>query len=221
MGVKPQTQMSSVNNNTDVQEDNEISLVEILSLAETSIGSLKQILDTFDNKIYREFREIAQQISSTKSEISQLHANEMREGHIPNAGRELAAIVESTENATHQIMEAAETIMTADPSDVGNYYNTVNDNIMAIFEACSFQDITGQRISRVVETLEFIDKRVSRFAKKMGANTTDAPQVGDANYYIDEEEKQRAQRKRDLILNGPQDTRDAISQDDIDTLLDD
>ena len=35
---------------------------------------------------------------------------------------------------------------------------------MVVFEACSFQDITGQRIAKVVETLQHIEERVSRFA---------------------------------------------------------
>lgn len=229
MGLKPQAHASGPMTDFDEPHDHsetplsetekDVSLVEILSLAENSIGNLKHIIDSFDAKIYNEFREIAQQISSTRSEIAQLNASDIRQGRIPDAGRELAAVVESTEKATHRIMEAAETIMTADPSDAGTYYSTVNENILAIFEACSFQDITGQRISRVVETLEFIDKRVNRFALKMGATTQDAPQPGDTDYYIDKEEHDTAKRKHELILNGPQNEHEAITQHDIDDLL--
>ncbi len=195
----------------------EVPLIDILSLAENSIENLKNILDTFDARIYSEFREIADQISLTRTEIGQLNATEIKQGRIPEAGNELKAIIDSTEDATHKIMESAETIMTADPSDQANYYTIVNENIMTIFEACSFQDITGQRISRVVDTLEFIDKRVSRFASKMNVKY-DADQENE-EHYIDDEERQKAQRKKDLLLHGPQDDQTAVSQNEIDFML--
>ncbi|MEM7621137.1 MAG: chemotaxis protein [Pseudomonadota bacterium] len=229
MGVKPQVNVGGLSSRMSFSEESsssrhvskndEISLVEVLSLAETSIGSLKQIIETFDSKIYSEFRAIAEQISSTKAEIAQISTQDVSKGHIPDAGQELAAVVETTEEATHKIMEAAETIMTADPSDISNYYTTVNENIMTIFEACSFQDISGQRIARVVETLDFIDKRISFFAEKIGAGSIDAPKADDENYYFDEDERQRAERKKDQMIYGPQDTQDAISQNEIDNLL--
>ena len=151
---------------------------------------------------------------SPKTEIGQLNANELKQGRIPEAGEELHAIVQSTEEATNKIMEAAETIMTADPSDQGNYYNIVNDNIMAIFEACSFQDLTGQRISRVVDTLEFIDKRVSKFASNFASNDS-----GGGDHYIDDEEREKAERDKRLILNGPQNQGEAVEQNEIDEML--
>ncbi len=214
MVANPKAESDSAHETQQQGVNSDVPLTDILALAENSIENLKSILDSFDAKIYSEFREIADQINFTKTEISQLNASEMRQGRIPEAGKELHAIVESTEQATHKIMEAAETIMTADPSDQGNYYNIVNDNIMAIFEACSFQDLTGQRISRVVDTLEFIDKRVSKFANKFSSTADDASQ-----HYVDDEEREKADRNQRLILNGPQDDEHAIKQDEIDEML--
>lgn len=198
-----------------LRDKQDISLIDILSLAEVSVDSLRSTLDTIDSSIYREFREIASQISRTKSELGQLSTSDLRHERIPQAGLELHAIVEATEDATHRIMECAETIMTADPSDQATYHSIVNDNIMAIFEACSFQDITGQRISKVVETLEIIDKRVNRFAKAIGADETDI-----ISTELDEEETKREQRKKDQLLNGPAIDGSTVSQDDIDSLFD-
>jgi len=59
-------------------------------------------------------------------------------------------------------MDAAEEIMSADSSDSGAYQTAVNDACMRIFEACSFQDITGQRISKVVRTLTYIEDRLNK-----------------------------------------------------------
>ncbi len=82
---------------------------------------------------------------------------------------------------------------------------------MVIFEACSFQDLTGQRISKVVETLEHIEARVSRFAAAIGAK--DDPKGNT------KEEEKRKKRKEDLLLNGPAKTGEGVSQDDVDALL--
>ena len=47
----------------------------------------------------------------------------------------------------------------------------------AIFEACSFQDITGQRINKVIKLLDSIDERVGKLNELFGtssANVTEA-----------------------------------------------
>lgn len=195
-----------------LREKDDISLIDVLSLAETSIKSLKTFIDGLDSKIYSEFREIAEYIQNTKSEIGHLQANDLQSKHIPEAGEELSAVVTSTEEATTKIMECAEAILEADTADTEAYQQTVNDKMMVIFEACSFQDITGQRISKVVETLEHIETRVSRFAAAIGGEDSDQPAC--------EEEAKRNKRKKDLILNGPAKDGTGVSQNDIDALLD-
>ena len=81
-----------------------------------------------------------------------MRPNDLKQEKIPRAGLELEAIVASTEKATGTIMDAAEEIMSADATSE-NYVESINDACMRIFEACSFQDITGQRITKVVSTL--------------------------------------------------------------------
>ena len=189
----------------------EISLVDGLALAETSIRSMKDFVDGLDSTIYREFLEIAQYIEKTKQEIGHLQANDLKSKHIPEAGHELSEVVTATEDATTQIMECAEAILDADTSDAEAYQQLVNDKVMVIFEACSFQDLTGQRISKVVETLEYIESRVSRFACAIGAK--------DKPGSLSEKEKKKKQRQEDLLLNGPAKTGEGVSQDDVDALL--
>jgi chemotaxis protein CheZ len=194
-----------------LRKKDDISLVDVLSLAEASIHSMKSFIDSLDSKVYGEFREIVKYIQNTKSEIGHLQANDLRTNHIPEAGSELSAVVSSTEEATTKIMESAEAILDADTSDAEAYQQLVNDKVMVIFEACSFQDITGQRISKVVETLEHIESRVSRFASAIGAEDTEQPSS--------EKEDKRKKRKKDLILNGPAMDGEGVSQDDIDAHL--
>ncbi len=194
-----------------LRNKDDISLIDVLSLAETSIHSMKSFIDSLDSKIYSEFREIAEYIQNTKSEIGHLQANDLQSKHIPEAGMELSAVVTSTEEATTKIMECAEAILEADSSNTEAYKQTVNDKMMIIFEACSFQDITGQRISKVVETLEHIESRVSRFAAAIGAEDSDKP--------ANAKEEKRLKRKKEQILNGPSQEGKGVSQDDIDALL--
>src|SRR5262249_2477744 len=129
--------------------------------------SLQSFFQAMDARVYGEIREIAQYIESMRKKIGMLQVNELKNSRIPSAGQELSAIVESTEQATNTIMECAEAVMAADASDPAAYKAMVEAKMLIIFEACSFQDITGQRIAKVVETLEHIETRVGRFADVM------------------------------------------------------
>src|SRR5690606_13803564 len=88
---------------------------------------------------------------------------------------------------------------------------TVDDKMMVVFEACSFQDITGQRVAKVVETLQHIEARVTRFAEAVRVHDVAGP--------LTVEEARRAERKRRLLLNGPQAEGSGIRQTEVDSLL--
>ncbi|TYC62441.1 protein phosphatase CheZ [Rhodobacterales bacterium] len=190
--------------------EGEVSLTDVMHLAEVMSGSMFDFLSTVQPAVTEELTAISREIGRMKDEISQLRANDMTGNKIPDAGRELDAIVEATENATNTIMEAAEDIMGADTSDPAVYQELVSNKMITIFEACTFQDITGQRISKVVETLRYIDERVTSFIERLRI-----PEDLDAA--ISETDEDR--RKRELILHGPQMTGEGVSQDDIDAMM--
>jgi chemotaxis protein CheZ len=182
-------------------------LVEVLDLSQSLCDAMQAFFGSLDRSVHQEFRYIATYIARTRQEISALRPNDIKETRLPTAGAELEAIVKNTEDATHTIMSAAEAIMAADPSDFDAYQNLVSDKVMDIFQACSFQDITGQRVQKVVDTLRHIENRVARFAEVMGAQD----EVG--------EEDQRDKRKRDLLLNGPALNGPETKQHDIDAMF--
>lgn len=190
--------------------DDKVSLTDVMHLAEVMSGSMHDFLASVQPAVTEELKLIGKEIARMKQEISQLRANDMTGSKIPDAGRELDAIVEATEDATNTIMEAAEEIMGADPSDTDAYQELVSNKMISIFEACTFQDITGQRISKVVTTLNYIDERVSSFIEHLRL-----PEDLDAEL----EESDEDRRKRELILHGPQHSGEGVSQDDIDSLL--
>jgi chemotaxis protein CheZ len=141
-----------------------VTFSEVAGLAEIAVQSLQSFFDQLDASVYRELRDIAAYIEAMKQEIAALQVNELKDNRIPAAGHELGAIVKATEQATNDIMQCAEELMEAEAKDLASYKALVEAKMLVIFEACSFQDLTGQRIAKVVETLEHIEARVARFA---------------------------------------------------------
>lgn len=188
-----------------------LSLTDTIRLGASMSETLAAFMRVTEQAINAEFREIANAIQAMKVDIAGLRANELQHTHLPTAERELDAVVTATEDATNLIMESAEAIIAADASDPAAYKELVDSHVMRIFEACSFQDITGQRISKVVETLKIIDERVGRLAGRL--------KVEDAEGPASEAEAERAKRRDELLLNGPAAAGEAIAQDAVDALF--
>jgi chemotaxis protein CheZ len=188
-----------------------VTFADVIKLAEVAAQSLQSFFETMDHTVYRELHEIASYIDTMKGEIGALRPNELKDSRIPSAGQELSAIVSATEKATNAIMECAETVMAADAANCAAYKATVDEQMLVIFEACSFQDITGQRIAKVVETLQHIEERVARFAHVMKAT--------DLEGFLSDNERMRAERRERLLLHGPQREGERMAQTDIDSLL--
>ncbi|MBO0345860.1 chemotaxis protein [Roseibium limicola] len=188
----------------------DVSLNDVMHLAEVMSGSMHEVLSAVQPGVTHELQLIAGEISRMKNEITSLRANDMKTSKIPDAGRELDAIVEATESATDTIMQAAEEIMSADTSDPVAYQEFVSNKMIGIFEACTFQDITGQRISKVVATLNYIDERVSAFVEQLRI-----PE----GLEVQAEETEEERRQREQILHGPQHAGEGVSQDDIDAMM--
>jgi chemotaxis protein CheZ len=208
----------------DVASVRDPQLVKIVRLSEELVGSMKTFFSSLDRSLYGELRTIADFIAKARDEIRALRPNDLRRERLPSAGAELDAIVKDTEAATNEIMTAAEAMLACDATDLESYKRFVEQQAMAIFEACSFQDITGQRVTKVVTVLRQIEDRVGKLADSLG--------IADAEAVSEETPEEK--RKREQILNGPaiggpetkQDDIDAIfaegasaSQDDIDALF--
>ena len=184
---------------TDPEVGADLSLVDVASVTEVLIATMQAYFRSLDTTIYTEFRSLSEYITKARSEISHIMPSDAVDDKIPRAGKELEAIVRSTEEATNTIMEAAETLMSLEMEDPNEYHAQVMDEVMKIFEACSFQDITGQRISKVVETLTYIETRLNSLAETMGL---DGDPVNDED--LTEDELLERRRREENILHGPQ-----------------
>jgi chemotaxis protein CheZ len=114
-----------------------------------------------------EARAVHEAIARIKQEIVALRVGPF-EGGPGRASRELDAVAAGTERATQQIITAAENIEDAAATLAACLQHgqqkalaqDISDHVIRIFEACNFQDLSGQRINKVVETLSFIERRV-------------------------------------------------------------
>lgn len=162
----------------------------------------------------KELRELVQFIHQAKCEIAAIRPDEIKNEHLTVASDELDAIVSATEDATNEIMEAAEEIERIGESLSDTQQNEIGDAVTRIYQACSFQDITGQRISKVVGALKHIEARVERMLVLMGGkdllDAKSAPRAASAAKDDDPDSK---------LLNGPQLPGNATSQDEIDALF--
>src|SRR4051812_6305193 len=121
-------------------------------------------------KLKAELDIIYDAINKTKLEIATLHVTGFEGPEMTRVTHELDAIVGGTEQATEQILAAAEFIdQTANTlsASIKNEHDKaqahdIQEHVIHIFEACNFQDLTGQRITKVVATLKFIEQHIVR-----------------------------------------------------------
>jgi chemotaxis protein CheZ len=101
-----------------------------------------------------------------------------------NSGLELEAVVQATEEAANRIMEAAEAIgdWLRDGKHDGSGLEAVNEKVNAIFEACSFQDVTGQRIRRAIQHLQQVETMLTDMAPDEHGPPSEPPLVVHAPY---------------------------------------
>jgi chemotaxis protein CheZ len=182
-------------------------LVEVLDLSHQMADAMTAFFGSLDRSIIGEFKYLAEFIQKSRDEISGLQANDIKDTRLPGASVELDAVVRDTERATETIMTEAEKLMSVEPTDLAAYKADVDAAMMRIFEACSFQDLTGQRVTKVISTLRHIEERVTRFAGALGVTDTTPSETADEV------------RARELLLNGPAMNGPSTSQDDIDALF--
>lgn len=132
--------------------------------------------------------------------------------HIPRATDQLGAVVDATEEAANKIMDACDTLQEVGNEVGGDPAKRIGDAVTLIFEACGFQDLTGQRIVNVRQTLGFIEVKLGDLMVMLGI-----PSEVLEDPYIDEEENEYS--PEELLLNGPQLPGNENDQSAIDALL--
>jgi len=226
---EPEGNLSVVSDNSAQTRHEEImgAIAELRNDIEPQEALSKHVIEACQHdlqealKIKDELKEIHDAIARTKLEIATLHRGEHQGIEVGRMTNELDAIVSGTEQATESILLAAEQIDTNAGDLVAALrkeanHNTaldIQDQVVKIFEACNFQDLTGQRITKVVKAFCFIEDRVHHMMEIWGGLESFQ------NLELDESCTRDAD---EALLNGPSlvDDEDIASQGDIDALFD-
>lgn len=145
-----------------------IERAEVAAIVREIMSSMDGDIIPADLKLHEEIAQLADYIRDARREIAELDTDEIRRQHIPAATDELDAIVAATEEATGIILDCAEQIETAANSASPEDQAQIRDAVTKIFEACNFQDITGQRIGKIVRALKHIECKIDALVKTFG-----------------------------------------------------
>lgn len=163
----------------------------------------------------RELQEMSAYIQKTRGEIAAMRVRDEKDGagssRINMATGELDAIVSSTERATSDILATAERIfaLASDlPPELEHVGGEITSHATDIMTHCSFQDLTGQRITKVVNTLRYLEQRVMAMVEIWGVNDETKAAAGPTD-----------DRPDAHLLNGPSRPGEGRTQDEIDQLL--
>jgi chemotaxis protein CheZ len=171
------------------------------------LATMSGDLSAQETSLLAEVEALGNTIASAKAEIAALRFDDITDNHIPFATDELDAIVEHTATATNAILTCCETLDNVSGALSGEPAAKLQDATTRIYEACGFQDITGQRITKVVATLKAIEAKVTYIVTTFGRVSAGE----DAGSAVEAPEP--------ALLNGPQHPAVAMDQSDIDKLL--
>ena len=170
-------------------------------------------------KLRAELDAMKDAITSTKHEIASIHRSEFEGKGMRRVAGELDAVVGATEQATTNILAAVEEIesnanmLRAAGADTGNNdcVGAILDRVVVLYEACNFQDLTGQRINKIVNALKFVEERLDKMIGVWGG----------LDAFKDLVDQDAAGGQDKSLLNGPKLKGDEghVAQNDIDALF--
>ncbi len=135
-------------------------------------GSSRNSALPFD-RLQIDIVEMARAIARTEREIRAIQPYGLAGTQFFSASDELDAVVGTTEQATSSILSAAERVQEYAWTMREHDGNEADCDMLdacatEIYTACGFQDLTAQRIRKVVETLRFLDMRLKAILETVG-----------------------------------------------------
>lgn len=205
-----------------------------------TVNSQLEILETF---IARRFDEISMEINATAQQVDMAEDGIIKRfaevleilgainysgggGSAANTGVELEAVIEDTENAANNILDSADRIVeyVSDDKDWNNpkvreeMRERIRADIQEILMACTFQDLTGQRIRNTLSNLQSIEQRLSQTFERLGISVEASQEAIEQSVA-----KAQDQSEVDDIFaekKVPDGASKAVSQDDVDGMFD-
>jgi chemotaxis protein CheZ len=157
----------------------------------------------------REVAGIATYVAELRIAINSLRAPELAGERLPSIRNDLTAVRDSTRAAADKILDTAEGILMSSASGELKPAD-IEGKMMELMEACSFQDLNGQRLTRAFTMLNAIEERLGSFVAQARACDGAAPS-GDLQMKIE-------RRNSERLVYGPGHNA-ALGQGDIDMLM--
>jgi chemotaxis protein CheZ len=158
------------------------------------------------DEIAAERRDLLRYVKALRKAIAELRPGELRNRALPSAMSEIGLIVETTEQAANEIMASVDEIMGLPEQPMEDYRAAVEEQCLRVLAACSFQDLAGQRMNKIVEVLLKLELKVATIGELMGG--------------VDDEEPEEDAREGDaILLNGPVAPGEGVDQSEIDALF--
>lgn len=179
------------------------------------MGALANINEQLSNEVHN----LLAYVERLRKELAGTILEEENKTPFESMSSTLDAIATSTLEASETILGASEEIANLSDSlrekledeEAIALCDQIAAKSMESMEACSFQDLTGQRVSKVIRSLQFVEERVDAMVALCGHDTI---------RQLSEEAAAQIPEPEDVQMHGPQAAGDAISQAEIDALFD-
>ncbi len=180
--------------------------IEAAMRGERSVQSVERI--RFD------LVDMSKAIARTKTEIASIKPDADHHGKFGEASEELDSVVQATEAATSDILACAERIQEMawtlrEQGVESEVCDLLDANATEVYTACSFQDITGQRVRKVIAVLRYLEERINAMIGIWGLDGAMAAEAAEA----------RAVDEGKALLNGPARPGQGLDQDDVDMVM--
>ncbi len=177
-----------------------------------------RINDHESETLRQELMGLLKYINRVREEIASISRPADEDHQFVTMAEQLDAVIRSTDEASNTIMSRAEgneDIVSqlrkslTDPKQAA-LLDKISEHDMDIIQACSFQDLTSQRVTKVARSITYVEDRVSALAEVWGKEELD-------KVVLRTEEKSDDEK----LLNGPAlDPSKSINQAEIDALFD-
>jgi chemotaxis protein CheZ len=158
----------------------ELKALRVLIAQRTDVAPAERV------DLHAETGSVRRVLDRTRSELKSLQAAARRDNGCDRTARELDAVAAGAEHATQQILDAAEAIEDAAGTLAASVKRKqaqalaqdIQEQVIRIFEACNFQDLGGQRIGKVLVTLEAFADHISRMMEICDGAVVSPAQAG-------------------------------------------
>ena len=198
----------------EAQSGDTISLTEVGNVVQGLVTSLKGDISAADIQYMGEVASLAAFIREAEVEIAKVGPRNIRDELVPEALQELDAVITHTEKSAQGIMDAVGEMEDTLDTLEGDFVEKFSNLITNIYENSTFQDITSQRITKVMSQLERIENKMNILIDLVGEDLDEIP-----DELIAEEKTEHDEWEEANLLNGPQLEEKANSQEDIDAIL--